>query len=162
MAEQTGLKRIVVRLDFVEFPKRHTCDGEGVSPRLIIEGMEAPSIALIVHNPYEEGCSFSPWCAWNIEPLRFSDGTAVIPEGIAPEPEVSFPVRMVQGRNDYGRIGYQGPCPPAGETHRYYFRIYGLDGDLPLPPGSVQHELVAAMRGHGLEYGETVAMYTRT
>lgn len=161
MDTERRIQKIGVRLDFIEFPTRHTCDGENLSPRLIVEDLRAPCVALIVHNPYEEGCSFSPWLAWNIDPLRYSDGRALIPEGVPPEPETDVPVRMVQGTNGYGEIGYRGPCPPPGETHRYYFRIYALDAPLALPPGSGQHDLVAAMQGHATAYGETFAMYRR-
>ncbi|WP_281361650.1 YbhB/YbcL family Raf kinase inhibitor-like protein [Methanofollis tationis] len=80
---------------------------------------------------------------------------------LPPESETDAPVRMVQGTNGYGSIGYRGPCPPPGETHRYYFRIYALDSFLALPPGSGQHDLVAAMQGHATAYGETFAMYRR-
>ncbi|MDK2975355.1 MAG: hypothetical protein PWP08_1726 [Methanofollis sp.] len=161
MDAERRIEKIGVRLDFIEFPRRHTCDGENLSPRLIFEDYSSPCAALIVHNPYEEGCSFSPWIAWNIEPLRFSDGLALIPEGVPPEPEIDAPVRMVQGTNGYGDIGYRGPCPPRGETQRYYFRVYGLDAPLTLSPGSKQHELVAAMQAHATAYGETFAMYAR-
>ncbi|WP_067048980.1 YbhB/YbcL family Raf kinase inhibitor-like protein [Methanofollis ethanolicus] len=161
MTGERSLHRIGVDLGFVEFPVRHTCDGAGTSPRLTITGVSTPSVALIVHNPYEQGCSFSPWLAWNIEPLRYSDGRAVVPEGVPPEKVVEAPVGMVQGTNSYGRIGYLGPCPPRGEAHRYYFRVYGLDTRLDLAPGSDQHALVAAMQGHALEYGEIFAMYRR-
>jgi Raf kinase inhibitor-like YbhB/YbcL family protein len=161
MTGERSLHRIYVDLGFAEFPARHTCDGEGTSPRVTIMGLSAPSVALIVHNPYEQGCSFSPWLAWNIEPLRFSDGRAVVPPGVPPEKVVDAPVAMVQGTNGYGQIGYRGPCPPRGEAHRYYFRVYGLDAPLDLAPGSDQHALVAAMQGRALAYGETFAMYRR-
>lgn len=161
MDAERQIQKIGVRLAFVEFPRRYTCDGENLSPRVVIENFTSPYAALIVHNPYEEGCSFSPWIAWNIDPLRYSDGCAVIPEGVPSEPETEVPVAMVQGRNGYGEIGYRGPCPPRGETHRYYFRVYGLDAPLELAPGAGQHELVAAMQGHAVAYGETFAMYAR-
>jgi len=74
---------------------------------------------------------------------------------------VSHPVAAVQGRNDQGTIGYMGPCPPQGSTHRYTFKVYGLDTLLDLPPGSTKDGLIAAMRGHVLQYGDTMAMYSR-
>ena len=54
---------------------------------------------------------------------------------------------------DYGIIGYTGPCPPQGETHRYQFKVYGLDAMLALPAGLDKHALVAAMKGHVLQFG---------
>ena len=64
----------------------------------------------------------------------------------------------MQGINDYGTIGYKGPCPPPGEMHRYQFRVYGLDTMLDLAPGSDKHALIDAMKGHMIQYGETVAL----
>jgi hypothetical protein len=63
--------------------------------------------------------------------------------------------------NDFGKIGYSGPCPPGGATHRYTFKVYGLDAMLDLPPGATKADLIGAMRGHVIQYGETTALYTR-
>ncbi len=52
-----------------------------------------------------------------------------------------------QGINDFGRIGYDGPCPPNG-NHRYYFKLYALDSLLNLKPGSSKLQLLGAMKGH--------------
>jgi Raf kinase inhibitor-like YbhB/YbcL family protein len=85
----------------------------------------------------------------------------IIPGNIPKIPDVTQPFPCYQGTNDHGITGYTGPCPPHGESHRYQFRVYGLDTMLSLLPGRSSHELVAAMRGHVLQYGETVAMCTR-
>ncbi|HZD43645.1 MAG TPA: YbhB/YbcL family Raf kinase inhibitor-like protein [Methanomicrobiales archaeon] len=149
------MENLVVQLDFIEFPPLHTCDGGNRSPRITIKGLKATSVALMAVNPYECGCSFCPWAIWNIEPVP------VIPPGIPPEPLVNSPIKAVQGTNDHGRIGYSGPCPPSGQTHRYYFKVYGLNAMLDLPEGSDKHELISAMKGHVLQYGGTFAMCTR-
>ena len=108
-------------------------------------------------NPYQPSCcSFSPWIIWNMPPLT------VIPPGIPKTGVLTDPVPGVQGMNDFGRIGYSGPCPPPGATHRVTFKLWGLDTILDLAPGSTKHQLVAAMRGHVLQYGETVAIYRRS
>jgi hypothetical protein len=86
---------------------------------------------------------------------------AIIPGTIPKIPRVTSPIACYQGINDHGITGYTGPCPPPGESHRYQFRVYGLDNMLEILPGSTSHELVAAMRGHVLQYGETIALYTR-
>ncbi len=85
----------------------------------------------------------------------------IIPGNIPKIPHVTSPITCNQGMNDYGITGYTGPCPPPGESHRYQFRVYGLDTLLEIPGGSTSRELVAAMRGHVLQFGETIAMYTR-
>lgn len=147
--------KLIVRLDFLEFPSTHTCEGEDLSPRITLSGLDAGAVAIMAVNPFVPSCcSFSPWLAWNIPPIE------IIPAGIPREPVVTIPVPAVQGRNDLGRIGYC-PCPPPGSTHRYTFKVWGLDANLSLAPGSSKGDLVAAMRDHVVQYGETVAICTR-
>ena len=145
-----------VRLDFLEFPPTHTCDGANTSPRIRLSGLNAVSVAVMAVNPFQPSCcSFCPWLIWNIP------AGPEIPAGISPEGIVSFPITAVQGMNDFGRIGYSGPCPPQGTTHRYTFKVYGLDAMLTLAPGATKAGLITAMRSHVLQYGETVALNSR-
>jgi len=65
-----------------------------------------------------------------------------------------------QGTNDFGRIGYGGPCPPAG-IHRYFFKLYALDDFLNLAPGLTKKRLLRAMEGHILLQTELVGRYKR-
>ena len=99
------------------------------------------------------GGGFVHWVAWNIELVR------LIPESIAKTPTVTFPLKAVQGTNSFGEIGYNGPCPPQGQTHRYFFKMYGLDTELALPAGATKDELAAAMQGHVVQYGENYVTY---
>jgi len=150
------MEKLIVSLDFLEFPPTHTCDGENISPRIRFKGLSATSIVVMVFNPFEKSCcSFTPWICWNLPPLP------VIPAGIPKEPTTTAPVTAVQGITDYGTIGYTGPCPPPGGMVRYQFRVYGLDTMLDLAPGSDKHELIRAMKDHVLQYGETVAICSR-
>jgi len=145
-----------VSMDFLEFPPTHTCDGGNLSPRLTLKGLAAKSIAVMVFNPFEKSCcSFTPWIIWNIPPVP------VIPAGFHREGTVSSPLPAIQGITDYGSIGYTGPCPPPGEMIRYQFKVYGLDAMLDLAPGSDKHQLVAAMKGHVVQFAETVAICSR-
>lgn len=147
---------LTVILDFLVFPPSHTCDGNNLSPRIRISGVRAASLAVMAVNPFQPSCcSFCPWLIWNLPPA------AEIPGGIPPDPVVTRPVTAHQGRNDQGTTGYAGPCPPQGSTHRYTFKVYGLDALLDIPPGSTKDALIAAMRGHVLQYGDTTAMYSR-
>jgi len=151
-----GMEPLIVSLDFLEFLPTHTCDGENISPRIRLRGLISATVAVMVTNPFEKSCcSFTPWICWNLPPLP------VIPAGIPREGTVTEPVIAVQGITDYGTIGYTGPCPQPGEMIRYQFKVYGLDTMLDLPPGSDKHALVTAMKGHVLQYGETVAICTR-
>ena len=66
------------------------------------------------------------------------------------------------GRNDFGTVGYRGPCPPRGHgPHRYVFRLYALDRDLQLDPGAGKPELEQAIEGHVLTAAELVGTYER-
>jgi Raf kinase inhibitor-like YbhB/YbcL family protein len=67
-----------------------------------------------------------------------------------------------EGRNDFGRVGYRGPCPPRGHgPHRYVFRLYALDRELELDVGAARADLVRATRGHLLATAELVGTYER-
>lgn len=150
------MEPLIVTLDFLEFPPTHTCYGENLSPLIRLKGLSAVSVAVMVFNPFEKSCcSFTPWTCWNLPPLP------VIPAGIPKKGTTNTPVAAVQGITDCGMIGYTGPCPPAGSMIRYQFRVYGLDTMLNLPAGSDKHALIAAMRGHVLQYGETAAVSSR-
>jgi len=150
------MEKLVVTLDFLEFPVRNTCDIGNYSPRLRLKGLHAASVAVMVFNPFEKSCcSFTPWIIWNIPPLP------VIPEGIPRSGIVADPIPAVQGVTDYGTIGYTGPCPPYGQMIRYQFKVYGLDSMLEIDPGSDKRQLINAMKGHVLQFGETTAICSR-
>lgn len=151
------VEKLIVQLRSAELPVWNTCNGEDRSPEIRISGLlpEVRSLAVFALNPSGPGCSFTSWIIWDIEP------GPVIPEGFPREGIVLAPTPAVQGTTDHGIIGYRGPCPPPGETHRYLFKVYGLDAMLDLPAGATKHEVIDAMKGHVLQFGETVAMYGR-
>ncbi|MFZ3376921.1 MAG: YbhB/YbcL family Raf kinase inhibitor-like protein [Chthoniobacterales bacterium] len=129
-------------------PSKFTCDGSDTSPGLHLEGVpaEAKSLALIVDDHDAPSGLFTHWIAWNIDPK-----TNEIAEGSAP---------TAQGKNDFGKSGYGGPCPPSG-THRYFFKIFALDRQLDLSAGSKRSQLEAQMRGHVVAQGELMGRYSR-
>jgi Raf kinase inhibitor-like YbhB/YbcL family protein len=81
-----------------------------------------------------------------------------LPENVPPEKSLADGGR--QGTNDFGRIGYGGPCPPSG-IHRYYFKLYALDAELGLAPGATKEELLQAMAGHVLAEAQILGRYRR-
>jgi Raf kinase inhibitor-like YbhB/YbcL family protein len=99
--------------------------------------------------------AFVHWIIWNIPPLE------EVPEGIPRVPSLTSPFKASQGRNDFGKVGYNGPCPPPGRPHRYHFRVYGLGKMLDLQPGASRQALERAMQGHIVQQGEAVATYGR-
>jgi len=136
-------------------PSRNTCDGADVSPEL--QWKDAPkntkSFALISDDPDAPMGVFTHWVIFNIPPSESG-----LEEGVETKP--TLPNRSVQGKTDFGRIGYGGPCPPSG-THRYMFHLYALDTNLNLPTGSTKEQVVREMQSHVLGEAEIVGLYSR-
>lgn len=133
-----------------EIPKKHTCSGADLSPALSWDGVStaARSLALIVDDPDAPRGTWTHWLIWNI-PAHLT----ALPEGV-PAREV-LENGASQGRNDFQRIGYGGPCPPPGKAHRYFFRLYAaLNSALDLKVGACSKELDRAMKGHIVSQAE--------
>jgi Raf kinase inhibitor-like YbhB/YbcL family protein len=154
-AVQAGEMDMIVKLGFDRVPDEYTCEGKDVSPSIEIQGLNATSMAVIVDDPDAPSATFTHWLIWNIQP------NDVIPKNIAKNATLKEPFRAVQGTNDFGEIGYGGPCPPPGKQHRYFFCVFGLDRMLDLPAGATVADLEKAMQGHVLQKGEAVATYGR-
>ncbi|WP_346866151.1 YbhB/YbcL family Raf kinase inhibitor-like protein [Methanocalculus sp. MSAO_Arc2] len=149
------MEKLTVILGFLEFPPTHTRDGGNISPQIRLLNLKSPYLAVFAYNPYEPGCSFCTWVAWDIPPVD------IIPAGFPDDAEIESPIHAKQGRNDYGDIGYRGPAPEPGESHRYLFKVYGLGSVLDVPPGSDPHAVIEAMKGHVLQFGHTQALSQR-
>ena len=139
-----------------QIPQPCTCDGANLSPSL--SWKDAPrgtkSFALIVEDSDAPGGTWTHWIAWNI-PAAMS----ALPAGLPAL--TSLGGGICQGRNDFGRIGYGGPCPPRGRVHHYYFRLFALDKVLNLRAGSSRMDLESAGRGHVLAQASTICTYKR-
>jgi hypothetical protein len=138
-------------------PKDCTADGENVSPRIGWQHVPgaAKSLALVCEDPDAPRGTFVHWVIYNIEPSKDS-----LARGIPPSDVLDGDVR--QGRNDFGKIGYGGPAPPKGATHRYYFRVYALDIELNgLESGGTRQEFFDAAEGHIVAEGELMGTYGR-
>jgi Raf kinase inhibitor-like YbhB/YbcL family protein len=72
-----------------------------------------------------------------------------------------LPESAKEGKNDFGKLGWGGPCPPPGQTHHYRFRVFALDGELDLSPGAKAAELERAMKPHVVGEGTLVGTYQR-
>jgi len=153
------MEELKVKISVKILPKDYSCDGQDRSPEIEVGGVNtkiSKSLAIIVNDPDSPGSGgFIHWIAWNVELVR------MIPENIPKTPFVTFPLKAVQGINSFGKIGYNGPCPPRGQTHRYFFKVYGLDTNLDLAAGATKDQLVSAMEGHVVQYGETYVTYGR-
>ena len=136
-------------------PKQYTCDDADVSPPLAWSGApeETQTFALICDDPDAPAGTWVHWVLYN-----WPADTTQLPEAVPTQPELENGAR--QGRNDFGNIGYGGPCPPSG-THRYYFKVYAVDTVLDLVPGATKAELLKAMAGHIVAEGQLMGKYAR-
>jgi len=143
--------------DGEEIPKRFTCDGENLSPRITISGApeKAKALVLIMEDPDAPMGLFVHWTLFNIPP-----NTVEIKPGMGRERVTAE--GMEQGKNDFGRTGYDGPCPPRGHgPHRYYFRLYAVDSKLSLRGTPTRKEILNAMEGKILENTYIMGKYGR-
>ena len=136
-------------------PRRHSCDGQDVSPPLAWTGVpeEAQSLALICDDPDAPVGTWDHWVLFNIPA-----DAAGLPEAVPADPVLES--GAVNGKNSWGRLGYGGPCPPGG-THRYFFYLYALDAILALESGADKSQLRQALEGHILAEGQLMGRYTR-
>jgi Raf kinase inhibitor-like YbhB/YbcL family protein len=139
-------------------PALHTCDAEDLSPELSWDQppVGTRSLALVCDDPDAPMGTWVHWVLYDIPPE-----TSGLPEGVPATERLSQPGGARQGKNDFGRVGYGGPCPPPGKPHRYFFRLYALDALLELEPGATKGQLEKAMEGHVLGAAGLVGTYAR-
>ena len=137
--------------------KKFTCDGADVSPELSWKEPPAgtKTLALLVDDPDAPVGNWNHWTLWNLP-----GGSRGLLESVSKE--ARLPDGTQQGQNDFRKIGYNGPCPPPGKPHRYYFKLFALDTKLDLKPGTTKKDLEAAMKGHILAQGEWMGRYGRS
>jgi Raf kinase inhibitor-like YbhB/YbcL family protein len=139
-----------------EIPRKHTCDGDDVSPPLRWANLPSgtKAFALILDDPDAPG---GTWVHWVIYDLP-SDAKELA-EGIAKTETLRNGAK--NGVNDFRKIGYGGPCPPPGPPHRYYFKLYALDALTNLKPRATKQQLLDAMKGRVLDQAELIGRYKR-
>lgn len=151
--------RITVASDaFAEgqsIPKAHTCDGTDLSPRIMIFDLPAQTKtwALVCDDPDAPGGDWVHWLVFDLPPSLTELVQGIAPEALAKQGGVT-------GRNSWGNVRYQGPCPPSG-THRYLFKVFALDTVLGLPRGTGKAEFLAKSKGRALAQGMLMGRYER-
>lgn len=142
-----------------EIPSRFTCEGEDLSPALSWSGVPAAarSLALIVDDPDapDPRAPKTTWVHWVLYGLPPS--VSGLPQAVEPR---RLPSGTREGLNDWKRTGYGGPCPPVGR-HRYFFKLYALDTELPDLSRPTKAKLEEAMEGHILARTEMVGTYQK-
>ena len=140
-------------------PAKHTCEGMDVSPQLTWAGIPdgAKSLALVVDDPDapDPAAPKMTWVHWVLYDLP--PAARGLAEGVAPR---ELPEGTREGRNDWKRTGWGGPCPPIG-THRYFFKLYALDVILPDLGSPTKGALEKAMEGHVLGKAELMGTYRK-
>lgn len=139
-----------------QIPRTHSCDGANLSPPLGWKDTPAgtQSLLLIVDDPDAPGGTWTHWIIWNIP-----GQATTLPQGVPAAAVLDN--GALQGKNDFGRFGYGGPCPPAGKAHRYNFKLFALDRRLDLKPGASREELEQAGRRHILSQTKLTGTYKR-
>ncbi len=139
-----------------KFPTEFTCDGADNSPALAWTTPSAAtkSLVLTVTDPDAPSGTFTHWVLFNL-PAESNGLPANVPK------QDQLPDGSRQGRNDFGKIGYGGPCGPHGSTHRYFFDLFALDTKLDLPAGATRAQVEDAINTHVLARSKLMARYTR-
>lgn len=131
-----------------KIPFKYTCDGENTSPPLTITNIpsQTKSLAISLLDPDALVGTFTHWLMWNI-PIN----TVEIVEGKPPK-------EAIEGANDFGNIGYGGPCPP-NDTHRYVFKVTALDSLLKLPAKANIEDFTSAIKGHIITEAQLIGRF---
>ncbi len=131
-------------------PRIYTCDDQNVSPPLAWTGVPTGtiSLALSMDDPDAPSGTWVHWVLYNLPPDTSSLKQGVTGMGI-------------DGKNDFGKLSYGGPCPPKGSNHRYLIKLYALDIKLDLKAGASKAQVESAMRGHILAQGQLMGKYVR-
>lgn len=147
-----GSGALKVGVEIGGLDREETCEGQGFSPLVRVEGLRAPFMALIMEDAGPPNNVY--WMLWNV-PRREE-----VPRRLPPSAELDGPVAGRQGRNSRGSYGYAAPCP-SDQEGRYVLRVYGLERKLDLGPGASRDDLVRAAEANAREYGEDVLTYSR-
>ena len=135
-------------------PDKYTCHGQDVSPPLQWSGApsQTKSIALTCEDPDAPSGTFTHWVIFNVPATATGLAENVAKTGTLPD-------GSKQGKNSFGNIGYNGPCPPAGQAHHYIFKVYALDTTVSLDTGTQKEDLLNAINGHILAQGQWTGTY---
>ena len=139
-----------------KIPPKYTCEGQDVSPALTWgePPVETRSFVLVVDDPDAPGGVFTHWLLFNLPA-----GNRELSEAVPAQDQLQN--GSLQGKNDFGKIGYDGPCPPLGRPHRYRFTLHALDQPLDLTAGASKKQVIDAMQGHILAQGQLMGTYQR-
>jgi Raf kinase inhibitor-like YbhB/YbcL family protein len=162
LSSPTGHAEEALKLESDAFPDGktipavHTCDGDDRSPGLHWSGApeRTKALALVVDDPDAKSGNWNHWLLFNVPPA-----TQALGEGVPTKPKLGD--GSIQGTNDFGRIGYAGPCPPKGETHKYKFKLHALSAPLELEPGAKREAVMKEIKAKSIADTELEGRYGR-
>jgi len=136
-------------------PAQYTCDGADISPPLAWSGVPQGAKSLLVEmvDPDAPGGEFIHWVIYNISP-----NSTGLPQGVPPAAATAYGLQAV---NDFGEVGYGGPCPPPGRPHRYVVLVFALNTTLEVPPGAPARQVLRAAGPYVVGLGSLVGLYGR-
>ena len=136
--------------DNESIPSRYTCDGQDISPQLSWNNIPPGTRSLMLIVEDHDAPGFTRWRIFNIPPA-----VRELSEDV--QKSQTLPGGIVQGPNGFGAIGYRGPYPPGGTSHRYFFTLYALDTEPNLSWGITKKDIA----GHVIGTAKLMGTYKR-
>lgn len=136
--------------DGAGIPARHTCDGADIAPAMTWSNVPPDAIELAITVTDLDAGGFAHWIMYAIPPTRTS-----LTEGDVPD-------NVLQWANTYGNQGWDGPCPPAGEDHRYQFTVHALNQQLEAADNASAAEVISILNLIAIDQSSVSGTFVRT
>jgi len=152
--QATNPQTIIITSDFKDgglISSIYSCDGQDINPPLEFTNLppQTKSLAVIVSDPDAPGGTFYHWLIFNLNPA-----SRQIKKGQIFKQAITLP-------NDFGQAKYNGPCPPKGQKHHYFFKLYAMPQILDTKQIKTKQDLINAIQAFSLGYGQIVGTYQR-
>jgi Raf kinase inhibitor-like YbhB/YbcL family protein len=167
-ATSQGDKRMTIEITSPAFkegeaiPKKYTGEGADVSPPLNWTGVPEGTKELVLICDDPDAPTAEPWVHWVI--YKIPADVKGLKEGIPQKARLTTPPGALQGKNSWPsgqNIGYRGPMPPRGPTHRYYFKLYALEAKLAAEPSMDKKSILQEIEHHVVAKGQLMGTYQR-
>lgn len=139
-----------------QIPSEYTCDGADLSPPLTWSGVPdgTKSLVLVIEDPDAPSGIFRHWAVFDIPA-----GVRALQAGYGPNPPAGG---FRETRNDFGKAGYGGPCPPPGPAHHYHFRLFAISRPrLDLTSSASAGDVLQAAEPYAIQRAELTGTYRR-
>ncbi len=163
VAEEETMTLSITSTAFEEggsIPAVYTCEGDDISPPLSFSGVPelAQTLVLIVDDPDapDPKAPQTTWVHWVLYNIP-----ATVSGLFEDTARSGLPPGTSEVKNDWGRTGYGGPCPPIGR-HRYFHKLYALDVKLPDLQAPTKAELERAMQGQVVATASLIGTYQKS